>query len=75
MAAQIDNLIGFQAEAKIKLEQAQERIGLFEAGTMSYGDTWPPYKDCTQEAIDRDKLLVENYQQVIETYQAMIDGR
>lgn len=73
MTTQLGDLIGFQADARNKLEQAQDRIRLFEAGTMSYGDTWPPYNDCTQEAIDRDKLLVENYRQVIETYQGMID--
>jgi hypothetical protein len=62
MTAQFDA----SAHYKTKIEQAQERVHMFEAGTMSYGDTWPPYKDCTQEAIDRDKLLIENYQQMID---------
>jgi hypothetical protein len=73
MTSQFDALTHYQAEAKLKVEQAQERVLMFEAGIMSYGDTWPPYKDCTPEAIDRDKLLIENHQQVIETYQEMID--
>lgn len=48
-----------------QIDLAQDRVRMFETGTMSYGDTWPPFKDCTQEAIDRDKLLIENYQQAI----------
>jgi hypothetical protein len=57
MTAQFDALAHYQAQ----IEQAQDRVRLFEAKTMSYGDAWPP-----KEAIDRDKLLIENYQQMID---------
>jgi len=61
MTAQLD-----AAYYQTQIDLAHDRVLMFEAKIMSYGDTWPPYKDCTQEAIDRDKLLIEKYQQMID---------
>ena len=46
---------------KKQIALAEERIQLFETNIMAFKDIGPPVRDTTEEAIENEHRLIENY--------------
>ena len=50
----------FLADHQRQIDEARDRIRMYELGEMALGDTFPPFKDWTPEAIQNDQRLIED---------------
>jgi hypothetical protein len=62
----MSSLQDFMAEYQAQIDRAHDRIRMFESGEMEYRDTFAPFKDWTDEAIARERVIIAGYESGLE---------
>jgi hypothetical protein len=63
------------ADYQAQIERARDRIRMFESGEMSIGDTFPPFKDWTPEAIALEQQIIGSLQSGVDAVRKIIDAQ